>query len=588
MNGVSAFSTTSSTWRQMNRSVVGQQRAGQQARLAQDLEAVADAEHRAAVGGELGDRLHHRREAGDRAGAQVVAVGEAAGHDDRVDAREVAVAVPEQPCLADRARTALERVALVAGARERTTPIHGCSPLRRPPRRSRSPRSAGWRAAARTSASSCARVVDLQLDQPADVHVVRRPRSRAPAARARPPGPAGRGCPPSAGSARGPSLSSGRLPASSSNGSAGDPLVGLDVLGARVLRPPRRAAPAPGGVWSQPTRVEPVAHVLLVEGGLRRGRARSSSAGQKREESGVSTSSPSTISPPRRAAELELGVGEDDPALRARGRRRARRARARSGAAPPSAARSPTISAARSKSMFSSCSPISALVAGVKIGSGSRSDSCRPGGQLDAADRAGLAGTPSSPSRTGSRARRTRPGTSRASDHACARPRDLRRARPSEMRWLGTISPVCSNQNTRHPVSTLPLSGIGGREDDVVGGDPVGGDHEQLVAVLVHLPDLARAVELRSRARSSAADLRLVGDGLAHRSRRADDGLALVRGEPEIDCRSAPDSCDRSRCPRSRHQAIAGARELVLVAGLVERLAPAAGVAMSRRLLTHV
>ena len=33
--------------------------------------------------------------------------------------------------------------------------------------------------------------------------------------------------------------------------------------------------------------------------------------------------------------------------------------------------RSPTISQARSKSMFSSCSPISALVAGVKIGSGS-------------------------------------------------------------------------------------------------------------------------------------------------------------------------------------------------------------------------
>ena len=61
---------------------VGQQRARQQARLAQDLEAVADAEHRAAVAGELDDRLHDRREARDRAGAQVVAVGEAAGDDD--------------------------------------------------------------------------------------------------------------------------------------------------------------------------------------------------------------------------------------------------------------------------------------------------------------------------------------------------------------------------------------------------------------------------------------------------------------------------------------------------------------------------
>ncbi len=38
------------------------------------------------------------------------------------------------------------------------------------------------------------------------------------------------------------------------------------------------------------------------------------------------------------------------------------------------------ISAARSKSMFSSWSPTSALVAGVKIGSGRRSDSRRPAG----------------------------------------------------------------------------------------------------------------------------------------------------------------------------------------------------------------
>ena len=41
-----------------------------------------------------------------------------------------------------------------------------------------------------------------------------------------------------------------------------------------------------------------------------------------------------------------------------------------------------------SKVMFSSCSPCSALVAGVKIGSGSRSLSRRPGGQRDPADRA--------------------------------------------------------------------------------------------------------------------------------------------------------------------------------------------------------
>ena len=44
-----------------------------------------------------GDHLgHHRREAGDRAAAQVVAVGEAAGQHDRVDALEVVVAVPQR------------------------------------------------------------------------------------------------------------------------------------------------------------------------------------------------------------------------------------------------------------------------------------------------------------------------------------------------------------------------------------------------------------------------------------------------------------------------------------------------------------
>ena len=71
---------------------VGQQRAGQQMRLAEHLEAVADPQHEPAVAGELDHRLHRGREAGDRAGAQVVAVGEAAGDDDRVGAAQVAVA----------------------------------------------------------------------------------------------------------------------------------------------------------------------------------------------------------------------------------------------------------------------------------------------------------------------------------------------------------------------------------------------------------------------------------------------------------------------------------------------------------------
>ena len=54
--------------------------------LGEHLEAVADPDDGAAGGRVLGDRVHHRREPGDRAGAQVVAVREPAGHDDRVDA----------------------------------------------------------------------------------------------------------------------------------------------------------------------------------------------------------------------------------------------------------------------------------------------------------------------------------------------------------------------------------------------------------------------------------------------------------------------------------------------------------------------
>ena len=65
--------------------VVAQHRAGQQVRLGEDLEAVADAEDRHTGLGLLDDGLHHRREAGDGAGPQIVAVGEAAGQDHGVD-----------------------------------------------------------------------------------------------------------------------------------------------------------------------------------------------------------------------------------------------------------------------------------------------------------------------------------------------------------------------------------------------------------------------------------------------------------------------------------------------------------------------
>ncbi len=75
--------------------VIDQERAGKQTRFAEDLEAVADTEHEPALIGELDDLLHDRRETGDRAGTQVVTVGETAGHDDRVNALEITVFVPQ-------------------------------------------------------------------------------------------------------------------------------------------------------------------------------------------------------------------------------------------------------------------------------------------------------------------------------------------------------------------------------------------------------------------------------------------------------------------------------------------------------------
>src|SRR5919197_1094053 len=72
----------------------------QQPGLAEHLEAVAYAQHRAALGGEAAHRVHHRREARDRAAAQVVAVGEAAGDDQRIHLAHFLVAVPEGERLA--------------------------------------------------------------------------------------------------------------------------------------------------------------------------------------------------------------------------------------------------------------------------------------------------------------------------------------------------------------------------------------------------------------------------------------------------------------------------------------------------------
>src|SRR5665648_403396 len=75
--------------------VVLDHRAGQQVRLAEDLKAVADAEHREPAVRGVDQGVHHGGEPADRARAQVVPVGEPAGQHDGVHPVQVVVGVPE-------------------------------------------------------------------------------------------------------------------------------------------------------------------------------------------------------------------------------------------------------------------------------------------------------------------------------------------------------------------------------------------------------------------------------------------------------------------------------------------------------------
>src|SRR5882724_8569458 len=75
--------------------LVAHQGTGQQPGLAEDLEPVARAEHEAAAGGELGQRLHHRRTSRHRARPEIVPVREATGEDQAVELAEVGVPVPD-------------------------------------------------------------------------------------------------------------------------------------------------------------------------------------------------------------------------------------------------------------------------------------------------------------------------------------------------------------------------------------------------------------------------------------------------------------------------------------------------------------
>ena len=100
--------------------LVRAEHAGQQPRLAEDLEAVADAEHGATSRGEAADRVHRRREAGDRAATKVVAVREAAGEDDRAGlGRKLGLVVPDENRIRAECPQRPRGVAIVVGPRER-------------------------------------------------------------------------------------------------------------------------------------------------------------------------------------------------------------------------------------------------------------------------------------------------------------------------------------------------------------------------------------------------------------------------------------------------------------------------------------
>ncbi len=106
---------------------VAHERAGEQAGLAEDLEAVADAHDEAAGRGEAGDGLHDGGEAGDGAGAQVVAVGEAAGDEDGVAAFEGVRLVPEvgDGLAEDGAEDVVGVVVAVGAGEDEDAELHG-------------------------------------------------------------------------------------------------------------------------------------------------------------------------------------------------------------------------------------------------------------------------------------------------------------------------------------------------------------------------------------------------------------------------------------------------------------------------------
>src|ERR671921_1768685 len=87
-------------------------------RLGEDLKAITDPKNGAATLRELFERTHYLREAGDGAGPEVVAVGEAARHHDGVHALQAPIGVPQLHRFGAGKLYRVQRVAVAVRTRE--------------------------------------------------------------------------------------------------------------------------------------------------------------------------------------------------------------------------------------------------------------------------------------------------------------------------------------------------------------------------------------------------------------------------------------------------------------------------------------
>ena len=99
---------------------VAEKRAGQQSRLAEDLEPVTDPEDDAPALSEPGDLLHDRTESRDRSWTEIVPVGEASGNDHEVGITQLTLSMPHEARLGlDHGLQCLEAIVVAVGARKR-------------------------------------------------------------------------------------------------------------------------------------------------------------------------------------------------------------------------------------------------------------------------------------------------------------------------------------------------------------------------------------------------------------------------------------------------------------------------------------